>query len=67
MDGATSMSKRFVESTPEGHGAKERVHDMRVLAAAAIETTLERYPQRGLVVGVRLESVEGSVRRRYGN
>src|ERR687898_2325338 len=58
MNGATSMAKGFVEPTPQGHRSKECAHDTRVLAAAAIETALQRHPQRGLVVSVRFDSVE---------
>src|ERR671914_2526022 len=57
MDGATSMAKGFVESTPKGHRPKERADHVRMLAAA-IETTLERHPQRGLAVCFGLESIE---------
>jgi hypothetical protein len=63
LDGAALVPTRFVEPTPEGHRPQERAHDMRMFAAAAIKTAIERHPGRGIVVGVRFESGE---RPRHG-
>jgi hypothetical protein len=59
MDGATAAPTRFVEPTPKSHRTKERVHLVRVLAAAAIETPLKHHPGWGLVVGFGFELIEG--------
>jgi hypothetical protein len=50
MHRAAAALKRFVEPTPKRHRAKACAHDMGMLAAAAIETALERHTGRGIVV-----------------
>jgi hypothetical protein len=58
MDRAAPSFSRFVEPSPQRHGAKERCHQARMLAASTIETALTLHSGWRLIVVFGLQAMQ---------